>query len=1026
MRLVCEARGLPFVLDRLIDGPDGTSAQGKQMQGRAWARRAALRAHADAVLVDREAMLLSPRAGTQPLAQPLAAATDRVPATADNDPAATASSSPDANPNETRHASTVASPLPARPALSAESRRALAEVVAHCELAQSRNDPCTTALYAKLCDYAERDAVDPRRFATADADVARQLDLLSRFDSLVHDAPPQKGADAALSPRTPSCCCRAAPDAARLWDGSRDALSQLDHPGTASCLCRCWVLRRFLGALWLSQVRESARGLTCGGGLAHRWMVLAPPPCAGHALCNESPSPRSCASSTPTWLSSPSALPGAVSREPYHITHFPILPSLTMISLRYDPWLPRPARITSLAAGLLASLFICAFFYAYANGTPGKALPPLSLSQQVRGAAAVQEVCKSSHEMPPLPAQLLLSAITSAFVVAFSFIIDPCMSASGRAEFKWRFQQLWVEVLQRRGAEKRFCSGLAIEPSAWEAADELEESMDAEERAEFARLLREAEDRRAAEAQAREEAAAAETQRQALTARAEQRAERAALRKETRRALATAASFAEPLRPKRKRLPVRSLRRTVPGYSGARPKALDGSPDAQAEGGASEAGYLDVAASLGLISGDIDAGGPQSDGVSSEPHLPGRSTRTSAGTPPRAAPVHLDVSTLYRYDGPDAVRQIQAASWRRMMIDRAMGGEAEGSDDDDEEDEDEGEDDEVSPTAAAAASAPAEASPLQVDVSLAEGAGEESSASAGRLASSPALRLQIPGPASPIARPPVSSAEAPPPLNDAADAAAGGWVDPPACCVRRCVCVVRCCGRHPSQQAAFAAAQRAAVAKAASKRAADAGARVPLQERTAAHGLDSDVETFLDAIAAFLWAVAATLLLTLLCCGRISAPTGATQRPEGGEERLRRRQRKPLTPAEEAALTSRRCPGCPCTIQVRCAVTACRDAAYQPPPPPPPPRSGLCLPSPPTLSDEPGLRHCERLYRILPLLCPALRAVRLRRDGDEPCAGLGVDAGSLVDGRGEAANLVLLRPGRGASASGDGKACACS
>lgn len=48
---------------------------------------------------------------------------------------------------------------------------------------------------------------------------------------------------------------------------------------------------------------------------------------------------------------------------------------------RFDPWSPRTQRITQLICTLWASLFINSFFYAYAAGTPGKPLGPLTLSE---------------------------------------------------------------------------------------------------------------------------------------------------------------------------------------------------------------------------------------------------------------------------------------------------------------------------------------------------------------------------------------------------------------------------------------------------------------------------------------------------------------------------------------------------------------------------------------------------------------------------------------------------------------------
>jgi hypothetical protein len=69
-----------------------------------------------------------------------------------------------------------------------------------------------------------------------------------------------------------------------------------------------------------------------------------------------------------------------------------------------------------------------------------------------------------------------------------------------------------------------------------------------------------------------------------------------------------------------------------------------------------------------------------------------------------------------------------------------------------------------------------------------------------------------------------------PPAGAAADAAeahakeeASGWVDAPEDCARACPCLLRCCGRHPSQKAAFLAAAEGAAGGGAEARAAARG-----------------------------------------------------------------------------------------------------------------------------------------------------------------------------------------------------------
>lgn len=302
--------------------------------------------------------------------------------------------------------------------LSPESTRALAEVLANCRASRQRNDPCMTALYLKLCEHAEGVSVDARHFLGSDAAIAHQMATLERLDC---------GADAALS------------------DASSKVVEVVNEAGEGPAAAASVDLDQ----LWSQS--EGALGSLEQPSSANCCLRC----CVLHRFLES------------LWLTK------------VRFSH----PYLSVCT-RFDPWSPRTARATALAAALFASLFICAFFYAYTNGTPGRSLPPLSLSQQVRegGQPVPPPPSLATACLLPSSAQILLSLLTNAFLIPLSlFLVDPWLSAGGRAEFKWRYQQLWVEILRRRGAEKRFCSGLGVAPAAWDAFDGFEDSADGAE-----------------------------------------------------------------------------------------------------------------------------------------------------------------------------------------------------------------------------------------------------------------------------------------------------------------------------------------------------------------------------------------------------------------------------------------------------------------------------------------------------------------------------------------------------------------
>ena len=236
LRLVSEARGVPFLLDRGIDSDDkATNARAQQLQQASKARAEELRARADAVL-----HLHSLREQAAPTA------------------AASVSPQAESEPQD--------SDLPL------ESRRAFAEVIAHYAVPPSQspassssnlpsasdppsterrsNDPCTAALYAKLCERAEGVAVDARRYAASDNEVARHLEGLRLSPQIADADPAQKPLDSARA-----IAALQQGQQQKLWARFRSALGDLEHPESLNLFRRGLLLRKFVGTVWMSQVR---------------------------------------------------------------------------------------------------------------------------------------------------------------------------------------------------------------------------------------------------------------------------------------------------------------------------------------------------------------------------------------------------------------------------------------------------------------------------------------------------------------------------------------------------------------------------------------------------------------------------------------------------------------------------------------------------------------------------------------------------------------------------------------------------
>ena len=492
------------------------------------------------------------------------------------------------------------------------------------------------------------------------------------------------------------------------------------------------------------------------------------------------------------------------------------------------------------------------------------------------------------------------------------------MTAAGRSEFKWRYRQLWVEILQRRGAEKRFCNGLGVPPPAWAHFDALEEVAEARQGEEIAVLpMAVADEGEVPVAAGRSGAGAgpaifddafagvvddegSDTGGEELHPPPQQRdtplddAPVAALEAPAS-AAADAGAVKAPsgrrgstVRSRRLRsIGLRSLRqkrsKTVGPGAGVRRRASAAVPPPAAaaappqfpmigplgsdprngprrSSAAAASPFLLAAAGAGLLDATVDPGRRASK-ASEAPPLPGKPHRHHHRRSSAQGPRGSDVGR------PHAARTVR----RKAPV----------------------------PPDPVAAAAPAD---------------------------SDADRSTQP---SPPGAPPVDDLPSAP-LDDDAEAAAGGWIDAPPACLRGCACLVRVCGRHPTQKATFVARRRAAAVKAAAARAAiEEKTRRALLKAQSAHGLDSDVETVLDAIARVVWQVLHVAWL-MLTCGRgggsrtlqvMPVKTAGAGSSASGATQLTTKVMRPghtlQAAAEEAALTSRRCPGCPCTIQVR-------------------------------------------------------------------------------------------------------------
>lgn len=267
MRLVSEARGLPFFLDRIIDrdsvaagaqAEDGTVSAELRKFSHRW--QAKLRAHAAGVLrMSNDATLL-----------PLATSSlgDFAGETASAHADAGAAASPRIDHADVELCLPVPdASLDAVPALSTSdelsggerqgtyllhdvTRRALAEVLAAREDASVRgHDPSTAALYVKLCERADGHVVDGRQLAVGNED--RLAALRQKMMRAVTSRPREDGLDPAASTETFS-----AKERSEDWSRLQQALQKLERPdaSTPNCCLRAWILRRFVGALIVSQV----------------------------------------------------------------------------------------------------------------------------------------------------------------------------------------------------------------------------------------------------------------------------------------------------------------------------------------------------------------------------------------------------------------------------------------------------------------------------------------------------------------------------------------------------------------------------------------------------------------------------------------------------------------------------------------------------------------------------------------------------------------------------------------------------
>lgn len=208
--------------------------------------------------------------------------------------------------------------------LSESAKRALADVAAHSHrvrdgVSDVRGNPHAAALYMKLCDRFEGMRVSPATLRGTDAQTAE-----STVASL------RKVADA-FNQRVTA-------------DEPEGARADADREATA--------------------VIEAASNIACCTGRLHLFAM-------SQAALNTLEDPGSL-----NLLRRGFLLRSFISA--LFLTNAWFQHSYMSVFTRFDPWSPRTLRITHLVGSLWASLFINSFFYAFAAGTPGRPLGPLT------------------------------------------------------------------------------------------------------------------------------------------------------------------------------------------------------------------------------------------------------------------------------------------------------------------------------------------------------------------------------------------------------------------------------------------------------------------------------------------------------------------------------------------------------------------------------------------------------------------------------------------------------------------------
>ena len=93
--------------------------------------------------------------------------------------------------------------------------------------------------------------------------------------------------------------------------------------------------------------------------------------------------------------------------------------------------------------------------------------------------------------------------------------------------------------------------------------------------------------------------------------------------------------------------------------------------------------------------------------------------------------------------------------------------------------------------------------------------------------------------------------------------------------------------------------------------------------------MGTDAEGAIDCCVGIMWSVVNLAVVGCCSSGGTAAAAAATsiphpnEQPEDPTATTAANLRDALTPEEEGKLTSRRCPGCPCTVQVRSTMKAC-------------------------------------------------------------------------------------------------------